>query len=1175
MSPEQAAGRLDELGPATDVYGLGGTLYYLLTGRAPVEGRDTAEVLRRVQAGEYPPPRRVTPSAPPALEAICLKAMSLRPGDRYSSVHALAEDIEHWLADEPVSAWCEPWAKRARRWALRHRTALSSTAAACLVALVAGAASVYTYERQVQQEATALRAALARAEQARDVTQAAWAQQLDASGWGRAEDAAAAATALAKPRLPVSLLRRARALVGQVAARGKASRSDRALLTDLTAIRAASNDPGYDTNNEYRRAFERGGIYGVTDGRSEQAANPAERPRAAAIQLASFLDHWAVLQGRCARCDSQARLAAMAHDLDPDPWRDELREALILSDRAERRQALLKLAEAPDMASQPPVTLVLLAEALSAAGSPDVAVRLLEPAQFVHDDPWIHHELGLALRAVRPPRREDALRALTAATALRPLLGFELVRGLSDTGRTAQAIEVLKAVLRLRPDAYYECYLGHLQRTLGRRAEADASARRALALCRTRLALSRNDPATYANLGAALHDLGDMAGAVAAHREAVRLLPDSGEYHYNLGTTLVETGDLKGAIAAHREAIRLKPDFAAAHNSLGAVLRVSGDLKGAIAACREAIRLQPDIALAHANLGADLDTSGDVAGAVAAFREAIRLKPDLDVAHHGLGHALHESGDLAGAIAAFRDAIRIDPDFAATHSDFGNVLSDSGDLRGAIAEHREAIRLKPDLPQAHINLAAALGKLGDLAGAIAECREAIRLSPEDAEAHCILSTHLLSSGDVKGAIAASREAIRLKPVFAGAHYNLGVALQTSRDLRGATTAYREAIRLKPDYAEAHTNLGIILNVSGASVAAIASYREAIRLKPDLVEAHANLGVALVSTGDLTGAIAAFREAIRLRPDDAEPYNALGGALVRSRDPSGAIAAFREAIRLNPDLAEAHYNLGNALGRSGDRTGAVAAFREAIRSRSDLAEAHCNLAQMLYSLGQFRESLEEYLRGHELGSRRSDWSYPSAEWVENARRLATLEAKLETVLAGRAHPADPWEAAELSGVAHAKQLYASASRLAEDAFAAEPALANDLTNGRRYSAACAAALAGCGRGKDAPPPSPEDRAALRRRALDWLRADLDAQAGILTGRPPARRQSIAAPLRHWTVDADLAGLRDTAALAALPENERTACRRLWADVEDLLRRSSAEAPRVEPRASELPLDPFAK
>jgi serine/threonine protein kinase/tetratricopeptide (TPR) repeat protein len=134
MSPEQARGELEHLGPRSDVYSLGATLYCLLTGKPPHEGEDIGEILHQVQRGEFAPPRQVDPAIDRALEAVCQKAMTARPDDRYATCRALVEDVERWMADEPVTAWPEPLARRARRWGHRHRTAISAAA----VALVAG-----------------------------------------------------------------------------------------------------------------------------------------------------------------------------------------------------------------------------------------------------------------------------------------------------------------------------------------------------------------------------------------------------------------------------------------------------------------------------------------------------------------------------------------------------------------------------------------------------------------------------------------------------------------------------------------------------------------------------------------------------------------------------------------------------------------------------------------------------------------------------------------------------------------------------------------------------------------------------------------------------------------------------------------------------------------------------
>lgn len=121
MSPEQAEGRLDLHSPATDVYGLGATLYTLLTGRPPIDDDSSSETLSRVRLGQFPRPRAIQPRLPAPLEAICLRAMARQPGDRYGSAKDLAAEIEKWLADEPVSVYRETWLDRRRRWLRRHR----------------------------------------------------------------------------------------------------------------------------------------------------------------------------------------------------------------------------------------------------------------------------------------------------------------------------------------------------------------------------------------------------------------------------------------------------------------------------------------------------------------------------------------------------------------------------------------------------------------------------------------------------------------------------------------------------------------------------------------------------------------------------------------------------------------------------------------------------------------------------------------------------------------------------------------------------------------------------------------------------------------------------------------------------------------------------------------------
>lgn len=122
MSPEQAHGAIEELGPASDVYSLGATLYELLTGSVPYPGKHAGETVRLVREGKLKPPRALQPSLPAPLEAICVQAMASNPADRYQSARELAVDLEHWMADEPVIAYPERAPQKVGRWLRRHRT---------------------------------------------------------------------------------------------------------------------------------------------------------------------------------------------------------------------------------------------------------------------------------------------------------------------------------------------------------------------------------------------------------------------------------------------------------------------------------------------------------------------------------------------------------------------------------------------------------------------------------------------------------------------------------------------------------------------------------------------------------------------------------------------------------------------------------------------------------------------------------------------------------------------------------------------------------------------------------------------------------------------------------------------------------------------------------------------
>jgi tetratricopeptide (TPR) repeat protein len=313
------------------------------------------------------------------------------------------------------------------------------------------------------------------------------------------------------------------------------------------------------------------------------------------------------------------------------------------------------------------------------------------------------------------------------------------------------------------------------------------------------VAAQPRNAAAHTNLGAALRDKGDLDGAAACCREAIRLDPTLALAHNILGNALRDKGDLDGAIACYREAVRRNPKFAHAHSNLGAALRDKGDLDGAIACFRAALRADPNLAQVHNNLGVALANMKDADGAIASYKEALRLDATLALAHNNLGNALRGKGDVDGAIACYKEAIRLDPKFAAAHNDLGNALRRKGDLDRAIACYKEAIRLEPTLVSAHYNLGNTLGGKNDAEAAIACYREAIRLDPKFAPAHTTLGIFLDRKGDKDGAAAAYREAIRLDPTDLLAHNFLAGLLARRGEPGAALELLRQGARANPGW----------------------------------------------------------------------------------------------------------------------------------------------------------------------------------------------------------------------------------------------------------------------------------------------------------------------------------------------------------------------------------------
>ena len=203
------------------------------------------------------------------------------------------------------------------------------------------------------------------------------------------------------------------------------------------------------------------------------------------------------------------------------------------------------------------------------------------------------------------------------------------------------------------------------------------------------------------------------AGSIPAVNAGTPTIPASGRdaahLHYSQGVGLLASGDLLGARAELREALRLQPDLVQARFSLGTALYLSGDVDSAIDAYRTVIRQQPDLAHAHLHLGTSLMVTHAWAEAQSSLKTAVSLQPDLVPAHYSLGIVRDRLGDRSGAIESYREALRLRPDHAEAHYHLGLALRQNKQETEATKEFLAAAQAGVPQAQYYAGVAYASG----------------------------------------------------------------------------------------------------------------------------------------------------------------------------------------------------------------------------------------------------------------------------------------------------------------------------------------------------------------------------------------------------------------------------------------------------------------------------------
>ncbi len=774
---------------------------------------------------------------------------------------------------------------------------------------------------------------------------------------------------------------------------------------------------------------------------------------------------------------------------------------------------------------------------------------------------------GLAVWAnrerVRAVTAENSAKEQQVRAQEREQMAIDAVRRYGDVVRESAELKndpglaKLRATLLKEPQAFFKRLRDRLQ------ADRDTT------------------PESLVRLAAAVFDLalltdeiGDREDALSGYLEALAIRDQLGRLH--------------------PPATELERDLARVHNNIGALQSETGRPAEAIASYEAARAIWERLAREN--------------------RSVIAFQEGLAWCYHNTGILQSDTGRRAEAMESYERArairerlasenpsnIALERDLAKNHNDIGSLQHASGRLEDALASYEKSraiwerlVKEDPSATAFHGGLAWSYHNIGILKSAIGRPTQALA-SQEHARA---IREFLVRENP--SVTAFQRDLARSHNDIGGLHHLSGRLVDALASLERARAIWARLASANPSVtafqgglAWSYHNIGILQSDMGRPAEALESYERARAIRERL--ARENLSVTA------------------LQRDLAKSYSNIGGLREATGRPAAALAAVERAraiwerlVRENPSatdfgegLAWSYHNIGVLHRATGRRAEAMECFHRARAHWERLARDHPDMVRFTSNLGGTLDNMamidlderrfevawaklilaiecqrkilaaspdqpgcRQFLAGHLTNLiRAAEGLGRVTEAAAAGRELAELEAadparatldvRLAAVLKGQP-PIDDSERLTLGHRAYEKSLHFASAGLYAEALAHNPKLGDLSQAQHRYSAACAASLAACDKGKDGPPPGDAARVKLRLQVREWLRADLVAWSQVFDAGPAEIKAEIAPTLQHWKADSDLASIRDEPELAKLPEQERAAFRLLWNDVELLL------------------------